>query len=411
LLRRCSKYVAALAACATTLWVAGPALSTTPYLPEASDFTQPLPELERLDRSQARAAEREPHGSEHPGHADEGPVRFLSPHIKAPKRFDLVGVAGYEGEVEFRVRDAGGAWSEWVAVGSGDPLYTGGSDEVQVRSREGRPQGELHYVNVSGDTTPLNGVLSKVRRSINSAVVTSFGGRAEAASPRPQFVSRREWGANRAQGGCKPRSKPAYGKVKAAIVHHTVSLNNYSEAAAPGIVLGICRYHRNANGWSDIGYNALVDRFGNLYQGRAGGMGKPVIGAHAEGHNSQTVGIAAIANHSQARPRPAEKQGLVRYLAWRLDRAKIRATGKTSLKSAGGATTRTPAGKRIRVRRVSGHQDTNNTACPGDYLYPQLGKIKRRVQKRMNRFAEEPPPDGGSDPGGVVPRSGGISPG
>jgi hypothetical protein len=383
------------------LWVATPALSTRPYVPAAEDFSQPLPELERLSPAALRAARGEEPGHEHAS------FRYVSSAVEAPARFDLVGVAGYKRELELRVRTGDGEWSDWVAIAGGDPLYTGGSDEVQVRAREPLAGSDLHYVNVSGDTSLVDGILNDVRGSINAAVIGTFGGEAVAASPKPDFVTREEWGANGKKGGCEPRVDPEYGKVKAAAVHHTVSLNDYSEAEAPGIVLGICRYHRNANGWNDIGYNALVDRFGNVYQGRAGGVAKPVVGAQAEGHNTQTAGVSTIANHEDVKPSGPERRALVSYLAWRLEKAGVTALGKTSLKSAGGSTTRTPSGQKIRVRRIFGHQDTNETACPGGYLYEQLGRIRRMTQERMDEYAGIDVPDegdGGTDPGGVVPR-------
>jgi hypothetical protein len=368
-------------------WIAAPALSMHRYMPAAVDFEQKLPHA---------SARKSPKGG----------VRYRSPVVAAPERFDLVGLTRELRPLEIRARDEAGEWSRWVETEDGGPIYFGGADELQVRTKGWRPEGTLHYVNVSGTTSELGGLLTSARQTINSAFI-SIGGTvspaaADAATPRPPIVTRAEWGANDGKGGCPPRVKPSYGRVKAAAVHHTVTANNYSEAEAPSIVLGICRYHRNGNGWNDIGYNALVDRFGNVYQGRAGGLKRAVVGAHAQGFNAQTSGTAMIGTHTSVGIAPAERRALVNYLAWKLSVHRITATGKTTMRSAGGEASRYPAGRRVRTNKIIGHGTIGLTACPGEGLEAQIPKIRRLVQQRLEETGgTEPPPD--DDGGGVVP--------
>ncbi|MEO8091845.1 MAG: N-acetylmuramoyl-L-alanine amidase [bacterium] len=364
-----------LAVAAGLLWVAAPALSTTPYMPAAVDFSQPLQGAEAVG----------PEGKVD-GRAGEGPVTQRSAVVEAPMRFDLVGLAGERRPLEIRARSVDGAWSEWAEIANGDPLYVGGASFAQVRARGWRPEGRLHYVNVSGTTGAADSALTGVRRALSSAFVSAsalVSPQAEAAVGKPNFVTRKDWGADRDQGGCHPRTSPSYGKVKAVAVHHTVSVNDYSVAEAPGIVLGICRYHRNGNGWNDIGYNALVDRFGTLYAGRQGGLDRAVVGAHAQGYNATTAGIASIANHTSTPPSGATLRGLSRYLAWKLSLHGRRAKGKTTVISAGGAQNRHPQGKRVTIHHIYGHGKVDYTACPGDRLRGRLRQIRSKTARRM----------------------------
>ena len=297
------RYLLPAAILAAFVWVAAPALSSQPYLPGAVDFEQRLGAVEPasgLPTAKLLASAKR---------LGKGPVSYRSAPIEAPARFDLAGLAGELRPLELRARDGGGGWSEWVEAEDGNPVYFGGADELQVRARGWRPSGTLHYVNVSGTTSTASGLLNGARAAINSAFISATSilepATADAAPAEPSIVTRAEWGANLTRGGCPPREAPAYGTVKAGVIHHTVSANDYTEAEAPGIVLGICRYHRNANGWNDIGYQALVDRFGNTYQGRAGGIRKAVIGAQAQGFNAQTTAVASIGTHTKEAPTQA----------------------------------------------------------------------------------------------------------
>ncbi|MDX6607901.1 MAG: hypothetical protein QOD14_2441 [Solirubrobacterales bacterium] len=363
-------------------WVAAPALSLRPYIPGAVDFEHAIPGAKRIAPSAVAAARA--------AHPREKAPRWISPPIEAPHRFDLVGVAREMRNVEIRVRDNGGHWSDWVEQDDGTPIYVGGADQAQVRASF-RPRGRLHFVNVSGTSGSFaDRLINSARSAINTALISVASTPvAEALAPRPTIVSRAGWGADLPDGGCPPRAAPQYGTVQAAVIHHTVNANDYTPQEAPSIVLGICRFHVYGNGWNDIGYNALVDRFGTLYEGRAGGLKRPVVGAQAQGFNSQTTSIASIGDHTSEAPTPQAQRSIIQFLAWKMaiDRA-YPVTGTVQLTSAGGSESRYPAGTVITVPRIIGHTTLGLTACPGGAMIPLIPQIQAAVQKRIKRYAK-----------------------
>jgi hypothetical protein len=365
------------------VWVAAPALSLRPYIPGAVDFERAIPSAKRMAPAAVASARRA-----NPG---EKTARWISPPIEAPHRFDLVGVAREMRAVQIRVRDDGGRWSDWVEQDDGTPIYVGGADQAEVRAPF-RPRGRLHFVNVSGTSGGFaSRLLTSARRAINTAFISIASTPvAEALAPKPRIVSRAGWGADNPSGGCPPRAAPEYGTVRAAVIHHTVNANDYTPEEAPAIVLGICRFHVYGNGWNDIGYNALVDRFGTLYEGRAGGLKRPVVGAQAQGFNSQTTSIASIGDHTSEAPTPQAVRSIIQFLAWKMavDRASP-VTSTVQLTSAGGPESRYPAGQVVTVPRIVGHTTLGLTACPGGAMIPLIPQIQAAVQKRIKHFAKK----------------------
>ena len=144
-------------------------------------------------------------------------------------------------------------------------------------------------------------------------------------------------------------------------------------AQSAAIVRGIQRYHVQGNGWNDIGYNFLVDRFGQVFEGRAGGIARNVVGAHAQGFNTGSVGVAVLGTYSAAGIEQPAKDALVALLAWRLDVAHVDPASSVVWPSGGNS--RYPAGTPVSLRAVSGHRDTGPTSCPGQVLYDTLPEL------------------------------------
>jgi N-acetylmuramoyl-L-alanine amidase-like protein len=282
--------------------------------------------------------------------------------VVAPRAFNLVGLrwkGNVAADAALRVR-RGSRWSRWQdlgdhGVGGSDPVWVGRARTVEYRLSHRVPGLRVHFVSVG----------SRRPRAVASQTTDT---------PFP-YVSREQWGADQ----CRPRTAPDYGEVKAVAVHHTVSLNDYTPEEAPQIVLAICRYHRNSNGWNDIGYNALVDKYGTIYEGRAGGLDQAVVGAQAQGFNSQTAGVSNIGDYSAVPASDAALDATANYIRWKLGVHGQPLSGPVTLTSGGGTESRYAAGARVTVDRVLGHRDVGKTACPGEDLYAQLDDIRSRV--------------------------------
>jgi uncharacterized protein with LGFP repeats len=165
--------------------------------------------------------------------------------------------------------------------------------------------------------------------------------------------------------------------VQFALVHHTAGTNSYTASQSAAIVRGIEIYHVKGNGWNDIGYNFLVDKYGQVFEGRYGGVDRPVIGAHAEGFNTGSVGVAVLGSYGSSPPPKIARTTLANLLAWRLDIAHVDPT--SSLTWVSGGNERYTAGVPVVLRTVSGHRDTGFTTCPGAALYAQLRAIAQQA--------------------------------
>ncbi len=288
----------------------------------------------------------------------------------AGRRFTLAGIHWRgPGRVVFRTRTLEGRWSGWHSAAPededgpdatsreagrgrwriGNPWWTGPSDRIEAR---------------------VIGSVSRIRALLVWSPELHVPYRVPATADTPPIVPRLSWGADESIR----RGSPSYAAdLRFAIVHHTAGRNDYTRAEAAAIVKGIQLYHVQGNGWNDIGYNFLVDRFGTVYEGRFGGIDRNVVGAHAQGFNTGSVGIALLGTYGTTTPSAAAQEAIARLLAWRLDLAHVDPTGFLSFISGGNE--RFATGIPVLLSGVSGHRDTGFTECPGNALYARLGSL------------------------------------
>ena len=245
--------------------------------------------------------------------------------------------------------DAGRAGTAplWVGRGTGYEVSFGADDARGARVVTVRDQ----LRRVAADSTPLAG----------AATAPPFGIR-----------TRDTWGAR------APLSTSYASTVKLAVVHHSDSGNAYGPAEVPGILRSIQAFHMDGRGWSDIAYNFVVDKFGTVWEGRGGGIDRPVIGAHAMGFNTSSVGVMVIGDYTQATPTAAALESVSSVIGWKMAQHLADPAGTVAFTS--GGSTKYPAGQLLYLPGVVGHGDVGLTSCPGS-IANSLGSIRNRAQQ------------------------------
>ncbi len=333
--------------------------------------------------------------------------------VDAGHRFTMLGVLceypATEGDVVLRLRTSidGEDWSAWLeaplerpagaAEAAGDAtaprsfteaIWTGHGRYVQISARAAAGDAPVSLGGVRLVTLDTDGgqslqeqALAAVRHVAATIAGVGLAAPAGASIAEPSLVTRSQWGANESLRD----GEPAYAPVKMAFVHHTAGGNTYSQADAPALVRGIYTYHVKSLGWSDIGYNFLIDRFGKTYVGRYGGPRKGVIGAQVYGFNTGSTGVSVMGTYTDEAPPAATITALQKLLAWKLELHGLNPLGKATMTC--GATAKFTVGQRVTLPVISGHRDANFTACPGDAFSAKLPAVRKAVGKLF------PPPE------------------
>jgi uncharacterized protein with LGFP repeats len=201
----------------------------------------------------------------------------------------------------------------------------------------------------------------------------------------PSIISRAEWGADESLRCGTPQYDNG---IRAAVIHHTAGSNDYSPLESAGIVKAIYTYHSKTLRWCDIAYNALVDKYGQVFEGTAGGLTKAVEGFHTGGFNRNTWGVAMIGNFDDVPPTPIQLRTVGRLLGWRLGMDGVDPKGTVALESAGSHYTTFPAGAIANLPTIFTHRDVGNTDCPGNAAYALMDEI-RDIASHFNDPPEE----------------------
>lgn len=292
----------------------------------------------------------------------DAPGYGLTPVLEAQAPFDRIGLRwDAVGPVAIDARfssDGGATLGEWRAASLTFSEGIANNGAVDLAAADGAGALATHL--------QLR-FLAPVESELSFLAVDAFERRAQgddsagADNTQAQALAA-DVAAPRSAWGARPRHCDATHEPQRLTIHHTETPQN-DPLSTPARLRQIQSYHVDVRGWCDVGYHFLVGRDGVAYVGRP----EDRVGAHAGGANRDNLGVAFVGNYRNSTlPEPMLAAGarLLRAIADShgipLDRAAVKA-----------------------------HRERNQTDCPGQALYGQLGTLLERARNA----APAPPPD------------------
>jgi hypothetical protein len=284
-------------------------------------------------------------------------------------------------QVAIRVMGPDRGWSEWEPMVDvywsarkeqfypEAPVMVPLSTEFQYRvimlgPRDGSRTPVLRRMTITYMDTTLGPTTSEAKRK------TQVGPPSKRGVPKPPIIPRDGWGADESHMTWEPEYRP----VQKLVVHHTVTRNGYPEEKAAELVRAIYNYHAVTLDWGDVGYNYLIDDYGNIYEGRYGGPG--AVGGHVYSYNYGSMGTGLIGTHGNypgsVSPSREKWGALSQLMAWEASRSDVNPLGSDPFRDAS-------------PPNLGGHRDypPYKTSCPGEYAYKSLPDLRDSVWRQM----------------------------
>ena len=360
---------------------------------------------------------------------------YTSQVVNGGQLFDSIGVhwvaaRGSEDSlfVEVRTSGDGASWSDWQTMAQNEHLRDSDRNEIyagpyavaasryaqyRVWLTGGDPDAMGQIALTLMDVNDLNASpIARLLNGVRTAVADLWRGSYADAAPAgaQKILTRQDWGADESL----MKWAPKYQRVQKAIIHHTVTDDGGSNVAAT--LRSIYYFHAVTRGWGDIGYNYLVDKFGNIWAGRSGG--DHVIAGHAYGWNNGSIGVAAIGDYSVAQPTSTMQNGIIGVIAMKFQQFGIQPFGADTFTHEEQAANGTWVKLTSNPPNMQGHRDANyivsahggQTACPGNGIYNIMDGFRRLTQAAVqNGFFQlpylEPNMPKAAFPGAAVPVS------
>ncbi len=355
----------------------------------------------------------------------DGSTRTVLLAAQTTKTFSLLGVTWsgvFPESTYFQVRTrSNNIWSNWERLNYSDdhgvdpnspesdgvrfgvdPLLVTAADGVEwiMRNPNGQMPSDLRLDLVNSPVTSADRKLA-VRRTVSAQVASTVTSPQGAVVSRPEIVSRSQWGADESKRDKTPRMGT---KLIAGFIHHTATTSNYTAEQAPGQIRNLYAYFTQSLKYADMGYNFLVDKYGTIYEGRAGcvrgssaicdGPSLPVQGAHTAGMNEDTFAVSAVGNFDTVKPTKASAaimvESISQLLAWKLAPYGLDPNATAQIPSTDDSgKSRYSYGQIASTPVISAHQDVGLTVCPGRYLFPYIPEIKNRASYSLRPVLQD----------------------